>query len=557
MGVSDDPRTPAWSWNVVRGDFFGGVAAGVVALPLALAFGVASGLGPVAGLYGAIATGIVAAVFGGTPVQITGPTGPMTLVIAGIAATNTLPSGAVNLPVVVAIIVLAGLLQIALGLFRIGAYIRYVPYPVISGFMTGIGVIIILQQLFPMLGAEAPSSEPLSILRHLHLLAANIKWAAVALSALTIATVFILPRFTKAVPASLVALLALTALAVLLALEVSVIGKIPSGLPSLVMPSFDFQQLPLLIAAAIQLAFLGAIDSLLTSLVADNLTRTQHDSNRELVGQGLGNIAAGLIGGIPGAGATMRTVVNVDAGGRSRLSGVIHGLFLAAVLLGLSGLVRYVPHAVLAGLLVAVGIGIIDYRGISNFLKVPRSDAFLMLFVLVLTVFTNLIIAVAAGLIVASFVFMKKVSDITERQTTLTPVADEPWADELNIPDTIRNKLFIKHVDGPLFFGFASQFLDIARQAAAQSRLLVLRMDRISYMDQTGVYALKDALTRLNAAGVRVLVVGVSVAHLDLLEKLQVIPAVVPESDVFSDFDALKKALDGRIGEMQATLDAG
>ena len=394
-----------------------------------------------------------------------------------------------------AIIVLAGLLQIALGLLRIGAYIRYVPYPVISGFMSGIGVIIILQQLFPMLGAEPPSSDPLSILRQLHLLSGNIKWAAVALSASTIATVFILPRFTKAVPASLVALVALTALAVLLKLDVPVIGEIPSGLPSLVMPSLDFQQLPLLMAAAIQLAFLGAIDSLLTSLVADNLTRTQHDSNRELVGQGLGNIAAGLIGGIPGAGATMRTVVNVEAGGRSRLSGVIHGLFLAAVLLGLSGLVQHVPRAVLAGLLVAVGIGIIDYRGISHLLKVPRSDAFLMFFVLVLTVFTDLIIAVAAGLIVASFVFMKKVSDITGRQTTLTPVADEPWADELTIPDTIRNKLFIKHVDGPLFFGFASQFLDIARQAAAQSRLLVLRMDRISYMDQTGVYALKDALT--------------------------------------------------------------
>jgi SulP family sulfate permease len=217
-------------------------------------------------------------------------------------------------------------------------------------------------------------------------------------------------------------------------------------------------------------------------------------------------------------------------------------LFLAAVLLGLSGLVQHVPNAVLAGLLVAVGIGIIDYRGISHFLKVPRSDAFLMLFVLVLTVFTNLIIAVAAGLIVASFVFMKKVSDITERQTTLTPVADEPWADELSIPDSIRNKLFIKHVDGPLFFGFASQFLDIARQAATRSRLLVLRMDRISYMDQTGVYALKDALTKLNAAGVRVLVVGVSVAHHDLLEKLQVIPAVLPEADVFSDFAALKEA---------------
>ena len=234
---------------------------------------------------------------------------------------------------------------------------------------------------------------------------------------------------------------------------------------------------------------------------------------------------------------------------------MIHGLFLAAVLLGLSGLVQYVPRAVLAGLLVAVGIGIIDYRGISHLFKVPRSDAFLMLFVLVLTVFTDLIVAVAAGLIVASFVFMKKITDITQRQTTLSPVADEPWADELTIPGPIRDKLFIKHVDGPLFFGFASQFRDIARQAAAQSRLLVLRMDRISYMDQTGVYALKDALTRLNAAGVRVLVVGVSLAHLDLLEKLQVIPAVVPESDVFSDFDALKKALAGSIREIQAKSD--
>jgi sulfate permease, SulP family len=552
MNVTADPRVSASSWKLVRGDFFGGVAAGVVALPLALAFGVASGLGPVAGLYGAIATGIVAAMFGGTPVQITGPTGPMTLVVASVVAANMLPSGEVNLPVVFGVFVLAGFAQIALGMLRIGAYIRYVPYPVISGFMSGIGVIIILQQIFPTLGAEPPSSDPWSILQQLHLLGGNIKWGAVALSALTVATVFVLPRFTKAVPSSLIALVALTALAALLKLDVSVIGEIPSGLPSLVVPSLDFQRLPGLLAAAIQLAFLGAIDSLLTALVADNLTRTQHNSNRELVGQGLGNIAAGLIAGIPGAGATMRTVVNVEAGGKSRLSGVIHGLFLAAVLLGLSGLVQYVPRAVLAGLLVAVGFSIIDRRGLSHILKVPRSDAFLMCFVLVLTVVTDLIVAVTAGLIIASFVFMKKISDITERETTLTPVVDEPWADELSIPDSIRNKLFIKHVDGPLFFGFARQFLDIATQAMAQSRLLVLRMDRISYMDQTGVFALKDALTRLIEAGVRVLVVGVSVAHVDLLERLQVIPAVIPESDVFSDFDALKKALPGVISEMQA-----
>jgi len=519
---------------------------------LALAFGVASGLGPVAGLYGAIATGIVAALFGGTPVQITGPTGPMTLVVASVVAMNILPSGEVNLPAVVGIFVLAGLLQIALGLFRVGTYIRYVPYPVISGFMSGIGVIIILQQLFPMLGMESPSSKPLTILQNLNLLSGNINWAAVALSMFTIATVFVLPRFTKAIPASLVALILLTIVGLSPKLDVPVIGAIPSGLPGFVIPSFDAQQLAALLSVAVQLALLGAIDSLLTSLVADNLTRTQHDSNRELIGQGLGNITAAMIGGIPGAGATARTIVNVNAGGRTRLSGVIHGLLLAAVLLGLSGLLQHVPRAVLAGLLAAVGIGIFDRRGFSHLLKLPRSDAFLMLFVLVLTVFTDLIIAVAVGLIIASFVFMKKISDVAERQTTLTPVADKPWADELNIPDALQDKLLIKHIEGPLFFGFASQFLDIARQAAVRSRLLVLRMDRISYMDQTGVYALNDALTRLSAAEVRVLLVGVSVAHRDLLGRLQVIPAVMPESDIFSDFDALKKALPGIIGEIQA-----
>ena len=554
MSERADLQVPAPSWKFVRGDFFGGVTAGVVALPLALAFGVASGLGPVAGLYGAIATGIVAAVFGGTPVQITGPTGPMTLVVAGVVALNTLPSGGVNLPVVIGIFVLAGLLQIALGLFRIGSYIRYVPYPFISGFMSGIGVILILQQLFPMTGIEPPSSNPLTILRNLHLLGGGINWAAVALSAATIAVVFILPRFTKAIPASLVALVLLTVVALSPMLDVPVIGAIPSGLPNLVIPSFDVQRLPALVSAAVQLALLGAIDSLLTALVADNLTRTQHDSNRELIGQGVGNIAAGLLGGIPGAGATARTIVNINAGGKSRFSGVIHGLLLAAVLLGLSGLLQHVPRAVLAGLLVAVGIGIMDRRGFSHILKLPRSDAFLMLFVLVLTVFTDLIIAVAAGLIIASFVFMKKISDVAARQTTLTPVADEPWADELTIPDAIRNKLFIKHIEGPLFFGFASQFLDIAHEAAVQSRLLILRMDRISYMDQTGIYALNDALTTLSAAGVRVLIVGISVAHRDLLERLQVIPTVIPESDIFRDFEALKPALPGITEKLQTKL---
>jgi SulP family sulfate permease len=538
----------------LRGDLFGGLAAGVVALPLALAFGVASGLGPAAGLYGAIATGVIAALLGGTPVQITGPTGPMTLVVAGLVTAHTLPSGAMDLGWLTGVLLLAGLLQITFGLIRMGAYIRYVPYPVISGFMSGIGAIIIVQQVFPLLGMASPASDALSIMRHLHLIGGDVRWSAVILSAATVAMVHLIPRLTRVVPASLIALVTLTAASMAMKLDVPVIGEIPSGLPRLIFPSFEFAVLPSMIAPAVEIALLGAIDSLLTSLVADNLTRTRHDSNRELVGQGVGNMVAGFIGGLPGAGATMRTVVNIEAGGRTRLSGVVHGVFLLAVLLGLSQLVQFVPGAVLAGLLVIVGVGIIDTRGFRHLLKAPRSDAFVMLLVLFLTVFAGLIVAVIAGVIVASFVMVKKVSEVSAQHTKLSPVADEPWADELGIPEAIRDKILIKHVEGALFFGFASQFLDSSRRAAL-SNLLVLRLDRVSYIDQTGAYALEEALGRLAAAGVRVLLVGIPVAQLDLLKRLQVIPAVVPNGDVFADFEALKQALPAKLNELPELAD--
>lgn len=528
--------------DTIRHDLFGGLAAGVVALPLALAFGVASGLGPAAGLYGAMAAGIVAAIFGGTAIQITGPTGPMTLVVAGVVAANTSHDGRFNLPVIAGIFVLTGVFQILLGVFRAGSYIRYIPYPVISGFMSGIGVIIVIQQIFPFVGSVAPASDPFAILSQIYQIPGSVNWSAVGLATVAVAITYILPRFTKALPSSLVALVVLTVVAALLKLNVHVIGDIPSGLPGLVTPSFNLAGLGKMIGPAIQLGFLGAIDSLLTSVVADNITKTQHDSNRELIGQGLGNIAGGLIGGIPGSGATTRTVVNIDSGGRTRLSGVIHGLFLLAVLLGGSSLVKFVPNAVLAGLLVVVGMGIIDYRGIGHMPKVPRSDAFLMLLVLLLTVFAGLILAVTTGLILASFVFMKRLSDITEKQTSLTPLQDQPWVDEESIPEEIRNCLFLKHVDGPLFFGFASQFLDLSRHLAG-GKLLVLRMDRVSYMDQTGIYALQETLLSLKRAGLRLIIVGITIAHLDILRSFQVVPHVVAEEDVFKSFADLKRKL--------------
>jgi sulfate permease, SulP family len=524
------------------GDLFGGVSAGVVALPLCLALGVLSGLGPEAGLYGAIVLGILAAVFGGTPVLVSGPTTPMALVAAGVVAASVQPGGEPNLALIVAVFLATGALQIVLGLLRLGSFIRYVPYPVISGFMSGIGVIIMIQQIFPMAGMAPPASDSAGILARLHTLPGGFAWPVATLAAATLAIIYILPRFTRAVPPTLVALVVLTAASILLGVEVPRIGAIPSGLPAVVAPQLSLTQLGFVLTNGLELAVLGAIDSLLSALAADSVTKTHHESNRELIGQGIGNMAAALIGGLPGAGANIRTIVNIEAGGQTRLSGVIHGLFLLAVLLGLSGAVQHIPNAILAGILVAAGLSCIDLRALGHLRKVPRSDAALLLLVLVLTVFSGVIVAVAAGMIVAAFVFMKKIADISEQQTTISPLADEPWADERDLTAADRERLLIKHVEGPLFFGFARGFADIASLAKG-GKLLVLRMDRVRFIDQSGAYALHDALIDLKAAGLRILIVGLPVEDRDILEALRIIPDIVPKWDLLDDFPSLRAAL--------------
>jgi len=535
-----------------RGDVFGGISAGIVALPLCLAFGSLSGLGPEAGLYGAIAAGILAAIFGGSSVLVTGPTNPMTLVAAAVVAANILPTGEANISVVVTAFLLAGALQVLLGVLRLGGFIRYVPYPVISGFMSGIGVIIIIQQLYPIVGAAAPSSDAVKILRSLPMLPGAIVWPVALLGVATFAIIQILPRLTRKIPASLVALIVVTACTVALDINAPRIEAIPAGLPALVIPKLTFDQGAMIVTAAVELAVLGAIDTLLSALLADSLTKSHHDSNRELIGQGIGNIGAALVGGLPGAGANIRTIVNIEAGGKTRLSGVVHGLFLLAVLLGLSKLVQYIPNAVLAGILVGAGLGCIDFRGLAHLGKVPRSDAAVLLIVLGLTVFSGLIVAVAVGLIIASFIFMKKVADISEHQTAISLLADEPWADEIDIPAEYRDRLLVKHVEGPLFFGFARGFLNIAARAAG-GRLLILRMERVSLMDQSGAYALQDALVDLKSSGMRTVLVGLPVAQRDILEAIHVIPDLVSTKDLFANFAELKAALPKMLAEIGAT----
>ncbi len=398
----------------IRGDFFGGITAAVVALPLALAFGVSSGAGAIAGLYGAIFVGFFAALFGGTPAQISGPTGPMTVVIATVFSALTANNPENGLAMAFTVIMLGGIFQIIFGLMRLGQYITLMPYTVISGFMSGIGVIIVFLEIAPFLGHPVSANVVESVIKIPYFLS-NANPAAAGLGILTLAIVFgTPPKVTRLIPSPLIALIIGTLVAVFAFPDsgLRLIGDIPSGLPTLHLPTFNVAQSRNIIGYGLMLAVLGAIDSLLTSLVADNITRTSHDSDRELIGQGIGNLLSGLFGGLPGAGATMRTVINVKTGGKTPISGMIHALVLLVIVLKAGELTENIPHAVLAGILIKVGIDIIDWSFLRRAHQISLKATGLMYIVLFLTVFVDLITAVAVGVFFANLLTVKSLSDI-------------------------------------------------------------------------------------------------------------------------------------------------
>lgn len=535
----------------LRGDFFGGITAGIVALPLALAFGEQTELGAIAGLYGAIALGVLAAFFGGTPIQISGPTAPMTVVSALVIADAISYAGGLEAayPLIIATFFLAGALEALLGVIRLGNYVKYIPYPVVSGFMSGIGVIIIITQIFPFFGMSAPDGGPLGTIRAIHKIPEAVSFSSVAVAAITIGLIYMVPRYTKAIPSTLLALVLVSLAAFFLipageVLRLNTGGPIPTGLPSLQLGLFgvlgDFNHLIVVFEYALTLAFLGAIDSLLTSVVADNITKTKHKSDQELIGQGIGNMGAALIGGLPGAGATMRTVINANAGGKTRLSGILAGLFLLVVLLGLGGLVGHVPNAVLAGILITVGIGIIDYKGIRHIREVPRSDALVMVAVFLLTVFVDLLVAVAAGMVLSSILFMKKISDVVEHGAQSAPLKsysrEVPWSDEGDIINQVGDQVYIKHLDGPLFFGFASRFQELVK-ALPNIKAVVMRMDRVPYVDQSGLYAMEEAVQDLLGQGIVVAFTGLHGQPKDMFERIRLVPGLISEDFVFETFE--------------------
>ncbi len=520
-----------------------------MALPLALAFGVQSGLGAIAGLYGAIALGIFASLFGGTRTQISGPTGPMTVIATLVVANAIDRAGSVEaaLGVILLTFLLAGVLQIVFGVLHLGSFVKYIPYPVISGFMSGIAVITILLQLFPIMGQDSPKKFIQIVMQFPEALT-HINGHALALGGLTVALVYLMPRvfprFSRWMPSSLVALIGVSFLAYFAHWNVPLIGDVPKGLPNLQWASFlnvKFGDWHFILMPALTLGVLGCIDSLLTSIIVDKISRTRHDSNRELVGQGIGNMVSASFGGLPGAGTTMTSVINTTTGARSRLGGVVHGTFLLCVLLGFGKYTGQIPLAVLAGILITIGFDIFDYKGLKHLPHIARSEAAVILIVMFMTVFVDLIEAVGVGLILACLVFMKRMGDIGEQKTEVTPLQefalqqnDKPFFGPIDYPEDIPEKVYVKHVKGPLFFGFATAFEEISRNIK-DAKVLILNMDRVPYIDQTGLYALEEVIHELKNKGIKVLMVNIQEEPLRMCRKVKIIPDLVSDSSVFSN----------------------
>ncbi|MCD8488334.1 MAG: SulP family inorganic anion transporter [Desertifilum sp.] len=490
-------------WNL-RGDLFGGLTAAIVALPLALAFGVSSGAGAIAGLYGAIFVGFFAALFGGTPAQVSGPTGPMTVVTTTVLATLVSRHPDTGLAMAFTVVMLGGAFQILFGLLHLGQYITLMPYTVISGFMSGIGVIIIVLQLPPLLG-HSGSGGVVGILQQLPTYLNQPNLVALFLGLLTLIVVFTAPpKLNRVFPSPLLALVVGTLISVVLFGDADIdrIGAIPTGLPRLKIPTFDLGELQEMFRYGLMLGSLGAIDSLLTSLVADSISRTQHDSDKELIGQGIGNCLAGLFGGLPGAGATMRTVVNVQAGGKTPLSGMTHALVLLLVVFWAGPLTAAIPQAVLAGLLLKVGIDIIDWGFIKRAHRLSFKGTGLMYLVLFLTVFVDLITAVVVGVFIANLLTIKRLTDVqSDRVRAITDSLDGAnlTPAEQEILAQSGGDILLFQLGGPLSFGAAkviSQRMTIVKQYQA----LVLDLTEVPTIGVTAALAIetmvKDSLKR-------------------------------------------------------------
>ncbi len=545
------------STNNIKGDMFGGLTAAVIALPMALTFGVASGAGPEAGLWGAVLVGLFAALFGGTPTLISEPTGPMTVIMTAVIANLTASNPAHGMAMAFTVVMMAGVFQILMGALRLGRYITQMPYTVISGFMSGIGFILIVLQLGPALGQAGPPGGVMGTLQHLPQLAADVKPLELALAAITLAILWSTPqRIKKIVPPQLLALVAGTVLSLALipvadpawsGEGIRRIGAISAGFPSLQIPVFGADELGLMLADAAVLAMLGCIDALLTSVVADSLTRTEHNSNRELVGQGLGNLAAGLFGGIAGAGATMGTVVNIQTGGRSALSGIVRAVVLMLVIVAGSGLASQIPLAVLAGIALKVGFDIVDWGFLKRAHRISIKGALILYVVIGLTVLWDLIVAVGVGVFLANMLTIDRLSQLQSKESVQSiSTADDSLdlpRDEKALLDAGGGNVLLFQLTGAMIFGVAKT-IGREHNAIRQCKAIVFDLGAVSHLGVTAALALENAVEEAVEANRHVYVVGAVGTTRKRLEALKLFELLPTDHTQLSRSQALKAAVE-------------
>ena len=536
-----------FNYNIeaLRGDLFGGVTAAVVGLPVALAFGVASGLGPLAGLYGAVAVGFFAAVFGGTKSQISGPTAPMAVAMAVIVT-----SQADGFADAFTIVVLAGLIQVLLGVMRIGRFVSYTPYSVISGFMSGIGVIVILVHIMPFIGWSVVSGGPLNTLKALPDAFQVINMGAVAIAAVTLAVGIFWPaKMRKVLPPTLAALIVGTLIGVLWLTNTPIIGDVPTGFPDIKIPNFGADILVKALQPAVTIALLGSIDSLLTSLVADSMTRTRHNANRELMGQGIGNMVAGFIGALPGAGATLGTVVNIRAGGRTQISGVLRAGILLTLVLGLGSLVEKIPHAVLAGILIKVGWDIIDWRFITRIHRVQREHLMVMVITMGLTVFLDLITAVIIGLIAAGMASARQFERLEMDSVVSVPLLDTAFLDTdddgMDDQEMFSARSGLVALRGSFSVASSNKLIDAISLDIQQHEVVILDFTDTVYVDDSAALVVEQLIDMAIDEGTRVIIMGLHGNPAITLKALNVLKRV-PE-DRFVDNLEEARAVAGKI----------
>ena len=524
-----------YNLDTFRGDLFGGITAAIVGLPVALAFGVASGMGAAAGLYGAIGVGLFAALFGGTRSQISGPTAPMAVAMAVIITEH-----ASTMSEALIVVMMGGFLQILLGVLRIGRYVAYTPHVVISGFMSGIGLIVMLIQALPFIGAPAAPGGVVGTVGVLSEAIGDINYDAFVIAFITLAVGVLWPkRLSKVVPGTLVALIAGTLLSVLWFTEVPVIGIIPAGLPEIILvpPTADF--LLHAIEPALILALLGSVDSLLTSLIADSLTGTRHRADQELVGQGIGNMVAGLIGGLPGAGATMGTVTNIRAGGTTRLSGAIRAAILLVLLMGLGWIVEPIPHAVLAGILMKVGWDIVDWRMLTRIHRLRREHLIILLITLSLTVFVDLVTAVAIGLIVAGMAHARKLENLELDSVVSVPLLDRQFftlEEDTSSRDEFSARVGLVALRGSFTVASSKKLVGVISEDIKEHDVVIFDFSGATYIDDSAAMVVEQLMDVATSEDTAFVVMSLSGSVEDTLSALGIIQRV-PEAHIVETLD--------------------